>query len=152
MTSRIHLKAPNFEDDHARTLQEAAREALRQASVDDAELTLVYTDDQTLRSLNREYRNEDHVTDVLAFPMDETDPESGLNYLGDVVVSVPQAERQATAADHPLQSELALLTIHGVLHLLGHDHADPEAMASMWEAQKRVLANLGLHVGDVDAR
>lgn len=152
MTPRIHLKSENLQGDQARTLRAAALQALRQASIKEAELTLVYTDDQSVRSLNREHRGEDRVTDVLAFPMGEANPDSGLNYLGDVVISIPQAARQADDAGHALLGELALLTIHGVLHLVGYDHADPEAKATMWAAQDRALRELDLHIAGIDPR
>ncbi len=152
MTVQIHLKSEDLQADQAEALRSAAKETVRQATMDNAELTLVYTDDDTIQSLNQEYRDEDRVTDVLAFPMGESDPESGFYYLGDVVISLPQAERQASSAGHSLASELTLLTVHGVLHLLGHDHDDPEAKSEMWAAQDRALRELGVHLGDIDRR
>jgi probable rRNA maturation factor len=65
-------------------------------------------------------------------------------YLGDIAISLPRATAQAEAAGHPVAAELQLLTVHGVLHLLGHDHAEPEEKAAMWAAQAAVLATLGV--------
>jgi probable rRNA maturation factor len=66
------------------------------------------------------------------------------NYLGDVVISFPTAERQAAAVGHSLIDELCLLTVHGVLHLLGYDHASPEEEADMWARQAQILASLSV--------
>lgn len=150
MNVRVHIKGEDLHDERQGLLHEAASAALRQAGVEGVELSLLLTDDRTIRSLNRKYRDEDRATDVLAFPMGEDDPDSGLAYLGDVVISLNQAEGQAEAAGHPLANELALLAIHGVLHLCGHDHAEPEAKAEMWAAQDRALASLGIQVAFFD--
>ena len=108
------------------------------------DLSIVLTDDAQLHRLNREYLGVDAPTDVLSFPASETDPETGTPYLGDVLISIPSAEGQAKSAGHPLDAELQLLVVHGVLHLLGHDHAKPKDKACMWAAQDQVLGGLGL--------
>lgn len=110
----------------------------------EAELTIVLTDDTRLRELNRDYLGIDAPTDVLSFPASETDPETGAHYLGDILVSVARARAQAEAAGHPLESELQLLVVHGVLHLLGYDHAQAEEKARMWKTQADILEGLGL--------
>ena len=110
----------------------------------EAELTIVLTDDTRLRELNRDYLGMDAPTDVLSFPASETDPETGAHYLGDILVSVARARAQAEAAGHPLESELQLLVVHGVLHLLGYDHAQAEEKARMWKTQADILEGLGL--------
>jgi probable rRNA maturation factor len=97
-----------------------------------------------MRALNRSYLGIDAPTDVLAFPASELDPETGRRYLGDVLLSLPRAERQAKDAGHGLEAELQLLVVHGVLHLLGYDHASPDEKARMWAAQAEVLGRLGL--------
>jgi probable rRNA maturation factor len=124
-------------------LEQAARAALDHQSAD-GDLTLVLTDDEQLRLLNRDYRGVDAPTDVLSFPASETDPETGRRYLGDILVSISRAETQARAAGHPLVDEARLLVVHGVLHLLGHDHAEVEEKAKMWKAQSTILDSLGL--------
>ncbi|OGO38392.1 MAG: rRNA maturation RNase YbeY [Chloroflexi bacterium RBG_16_56_8] len=86
----------------------------------------------------------DTPTDVLSFPASEQDPESSAPYLGDILISVPRAVDQAQAAGHSAQDEVQLLVVHGVLHLLGHDHAKAQEKARMWKAQAEVLERLGL--------
>src|SRR5574341_1705851 len=109
-----------------------------------SELTIVLTDDARLHELNRDDLRIDAPTDVLSFPASETDPETGARYIGDILISVPRAQTQADAAGHPLESELQLLVVHGVLHLLGHDHARANDKAQMWKAQTEILERLGL--------
>jgi probable rRNA maturation factor len=108
------------------------------------DLTIVLTDEAQLHELNRQYLGVDAPTDVLSFPSGDADPETGKTYLGDVVLSVPHAELQARAGGHKLEAEVQLLVVHGVLHLLGHDHASAADKAAMWAAQARVLDALGL--------
>jgi probable rRNA maturation factor len=126
-------------------LERAALATLEHQSADpQSELTIVLTDDGQLQQLNRDYRDVDAPTDVLSFPASETDPETGAAYLGDILISVPRAAQQATTAGHSVEAEIQLLTIHGVLHLLGHDHAEGEEKAQMWAAQAEVLEKIGL--------
>jgi probable rRNA maturation factor len=108
------------------------------------DLSIVLTDDAQLHQLNRDYLGVDAVTDVLSFPANETNPETGVPYLGDVLISIPCAKAQAQGASHSLEAELQLLVVHGVLHLLGYDHAGPEDKVRMWAAQFQILATLGL--------
>lgn len=124
-------------------IERAAQTALAHQS-GDGDMTIVLTDDAQLHQLNREYLGIDAPTDVLSFPASETDPETGARYLGDILISIRRAESQAKAAGHPLESEAQLLVVHGVLHLLGHDHAALEDKARMWAAQTEILERLGL--------
>jgi probable rRNA maturation factor len=127
-------------------IERAARSALSHPSAGAAngDVTIVLTDDAQLQQLNRDYLGIDAPTDVLSFPASETDPETGASYLGDILISIPRAEAQAHAADHPLEAEVQLLVVHGILHLLGHDHATPEEKSKMWKAQAEILESLGL--------
>jgi probable rRNA maturation factor len=113
---------------------------------DNSELTILLTDDDSLRAMNKRYRGEDKPTDVLSFPMGDPLPgSSDLRwYLGDIAISLQTATRQAKAQNHTAESELQLLTIHGVLHLIGYDHLEPEEKDKMWVVQNRVLRHLGL--------
>jgi len=126
-------------------LENAARTAFsHQSAPKDATLSLLLTDDDQIQALNRDYRGFDKPTDVLSFDVHERDPETGYLYLGEIIISVPYAAKQAAQNQHPLESELQLLVVHGVLHLLGHDHAETEEKAKMWVAQDEILAQLGL--------
>lgn len=126
-------------------VEKAALAALKhQSAPAEAELTIVLTNDVQLRELNLRWMGINAPTDVLSFPADEDDPETGSRYLGDILISVETAARQAARAGHPLEAEVQLLTVHGILHLLGHGHAEEEEKARMWAAQAEILENLGL--------
>ena len=126
-------------------LEHAANAALaKQAHSLDVELSVILTDDARLHELNLNYLGVDAPTDVLSFPASETDPETGARYIGDILISIPRAQAQAEAAGHSLEAEVQLLVVHGVLHLMGHDHAEAEEKARMWKAQAEILEGLGL--------
>ena len=126
-------------------LEQAAHAALiHQKESPDVNLSVVLTDNRRLRKLNRDYLGVDAPTDVLSFPASESDPETGVHYIGDILISIPYAARSAEKAGHPLESEIQLLIVHGVLHLLGHDHAEPKEKTKMWKAQAEILESLGL--------
>ncbi len=124
-------------------LRAAAQAALDQQRVKaQVELTIVVTSNAQLRALNRTFRQIDAPTDVLSFASAETlQPDTV--YLGDVVISYPKAKEQAKAGGHPVEAELQLLTVHGVLHLLGHDHDTDAEKSVMWKAQAAVLKKIG---------
>ena len=126
-------------------LERAARTALEhEAQSLESDLSIILTDDARLHELNLNYLGVDAPTDVLSFPASETDPETGARYIGDILISIPRAQAQADAAGHPLEAEVQLLVVHGVLHLIGHDHAEAEDKARMWKAQTEILKQLGL--------
>lgn len=128
-------------------LKDAAEETLRQTEgSQESELSLVISNDQQLHELNREYLDIDAPTDVLSFPSDEIDPESSALYLGDVIISYQRAAAQANAAGHGLKDELQLLTVHGILHLLGYDHVEPDQKEAMWALQADILQKLGVDI------
>ncbi|MFZ2501503.1 MAG: rRNA maturation RNase YbeY [Nocardioides sp.] len=110
-----------------------------------AELCIKAVDEATITELNEKWMEKDGPTDVLAFPMDELrpgqlegDPEEGV--LGDLVICPVVAERQGAEAGHGTLAELELLTVHGILHLLGYDHAEPEEHREMFGLQADLLA------------
>ena len=122
----------------------------READAD--ELSVVFVDDDYIRGLNSRYLHKDEPTDVLAFSMMETSGDepaemeegaSSIRMLGDVVVSIDTAMRQAAEYGHTLEREVSLLVIHGTLHLLGYDDGAPGDAARMGEAQDRILAVVG---------
>jgi probable rRNA maturation factor len=125
-------------------LERAARAALDLSGAPDADLTLVLAGDSRIQALNRDFLGKDVPTDVLSFPADEPDPQTGRRYLGDVIVSLPRATEQAGERGHSVEAEVQLLVVHGILHLLGHDHAGAGEKARMWAAQAEVLERLGV--------
>jgi len=114
------------------------------------DLAVVITGDSALQELNRRHRGIDGPTDVLAFPNAPQGPfveaPGQPHYLGDVVISYPQARAQATELGHGIVAELQLLVAHGILHLLGHDDAVQEKRARMWEAQAEIVAAMAVDV------
>src|SRR6201992_4371 len=112
----------------------------------DAELSMVLLDSSAMADLHMRWMDLPGPTDVMSFPMDELDPggrpdapEPGPAMLGEIVLCREFAAEQAAAAGHSLGHELALLTIHGVLHLLGYDHAEPDEEKEMFTLQRRLL-------------
>lgn len=125
-------------DDHV--VHQAASATLRTHNSEACEVSVLLTNESVIQSLNRQYRNIDTSTDVLAFAMREGGGEPMNPYLlGDVVISVPTAQRQALAQNHSLDREIANLTVHGVLHLLGYDHDIPADATIMFEKQEAIL-------------
>jgi probable rRNA maturation factor len=144
--SRSEYAQPAAEVD-LETLQRAAQKTLEiDGTHPDADLSLVLTEDSQVHALNVQYMDVDAPTDVLSFPSGETDPDTQAYYLGDVVISYPQALLQAEAGRHKLLDELQLLVVHGVLHLLGYDHAEDAEKARMWARQAEILSYLGCAV------
>jgi len=110
-----------------------------------AELCIKAVDEQTIAQLNEQWMEKEGPTDVLAFPMDELrpglvneEPEEGV--LGDLVLCPEIAAKQAATAGHSSDAEIELLTVHGILHLLGYDHAEPEEHREMFGLQDELLA------------
>ena len=115
-----------------------------------AEVSVTFVDDERIHSLNKEYRDVDSSTDVLSFPLGENgvydkNLETGALLLGDIVISIPTAVRQAEIYGHTLQREIGFLTVHSMLHLLGYDHVNGGMEeVRMREKEERVLTELGL--------
>lgn len=115
-----------------------------------AEISVTFVDDERIHELNKMHRDVDKSTDVLSFPLGEDgvydkNPENGACLLGDIVISVETAVRQAYTYGHSLQREIGFLTVHSMLHLLGYDHVNGGIEAvHMREKEERVLTELGL--------
>jgi len=129
-------------------VKEIARQVLKVEGVAPPyEVSLVFTDSETVKQLNRDYRGVDEPTDVLAFymlPQKGADssfaiPPDGVTRLGEVIISYPQAVTQAKEQGHSPERELALLVIHGILHLLGYDHEEPAEESKMRERERELL-------------
>ncbi len=106
------------------------------------DFSLSFLEPEGIQELNRTYRGVDAVTDVLSFESDgEIDPETGKEYLGDIVICAAQAAKQAELSGHPMENEIALLEIHGLLHLLGYDHTDEDSKKEMWTFRTNISIN-----------
>lgn len=133
-------------------LRAAVTATLRALAHGKAELSVVITDDESIRTLNRDYRGVDAPTDVLSFAAHAGDeaahlpPEAAAElagYLGDILIAYPYSMAQAQHYGADSAAELRLLVVHGTLHLLGYDHDSPEAESAMWAIQEEVLAQFG---------
>lgn len=143
----LELPEPPPPDVSAALFENAARAVFRHQQPhlwETADFSILLSNDPTLHELNLQFMGVDAPTDVLSFPAEEIDPETNRLYLGDIAISYARALAQAQAGEHPVAHELQLLTVHGVLHLLGYDHAEPEEKARMWLAQNQILAALGV--------
>ncbi|HTX57908.1 MAG TPA: rRNA maturation RNase YbeY [Candidatus Acidoferrales bacterium] len=127
----------------ARALKSALRKLLASVDCGDAGISLTIVDDKAIRKLNREHRGKDKPTDVLSFPL-EPEPFASEKLLGDIVISIDTARRQAAGYDAPVQRELERLMIHGLLHVLGHDHMEPGEQAAMEAEERRLAAAIGM--------
>ena len=126
-------------------LQRIAAGVLAAESVPAAELGVLITDDEAVRRLNAEYAGEDETTDVLAFSLREGEvfvSPDGVMRLGEVIISYPTASRQAAEAGQLVDEEMAHLLVHGILHLLGYDHVEPEEERVMRGREAELLASL----------
>jgi probable rRNA maturation factor len=129
-----------------------ARIALGKELEEDIEVGVLWVDDSYIHTLNREYRGKDCPTDVLSFALREQigeEPEVindpfGEMLLGDIVISLETAQRQAQEYDHTLEREVAFLVVHGMLHLLGYDHVEENDRNVMQQEEEKILSALGI--------
>lgn len=122
----------------------------------DVEISVMLTDNEEIRALNKLHRNIDRATDVLSFPMFEYDEkgnieedyaetnEMGEICIGDIVISLERAKEQAEEYGHSFEREVGFLTVHSMLHLLGYDHVTPEEEREMFDYQREILDTMGL--------
>lgn len=129
-------------------IQQAAQLTLDHLDKSGMDITLRLTNDAEMRQLNQTFRGFDKTTDVLAFVQNEIDPETNRLYLGDIIISTERAAQQAHDEGHPIDHEAAILVIHGTLHLLGYDHAEPEGKNEMWKIQKEIFNRLNKQPGE----
>jgi probable rRNA maturation factor len=148
-TGRISVQVdePFAAEIDAMGLARAAEAALLAEGDADSEVSLVVTSDEVLAELNRRYRGVEGPTDVLSFAARESAPgfvsaPEADKTLGDVLIALPFVRRQAAELGRDLDDELRLLVVHGTLHLLGYDHAEPDEEAEMWARQDEILAGL----------
>lgn len=141
----VRIDPPFRAEAPAPWLRGVAATALKAEGVGRAELGIVVTDDETVRELNRTYAQEDAPTDVLSFSLEEGESfpvPDAVRRLGEVVISLPTARRQAEAAGRPLREEVAHLLVHGILHLLGYGHAEPQDEKRMRERETAILTEV----------
>ena len=134
-------------------VEEVCTETLKEHNLDgDFEVSLVYTNDENIRKINKEYRDIDSATDVLSFPQFEfetpgkleADKGIGSILLGDVVISTMHAVNQAAEYGHSVEREVGYLTCHSMLHLLGYDHMTDEDKKLMREKEEKIMERTGL--------
>lgn len=142
MTTAINITKTTSHLINHEFLEEAIQKTLEMHDKSDVELTLQLTNDETVRQLNQAYRGIDRTTDVLAFNQEFINPETNQLYLGDVIISIDQAQKQAQENNCTLNEESALLTIHGTLHLLGYDHSEEQEKEHMWRIQDTIMRDL----------
>lgn len=144
MTVQVQVQAkPEFQSGHS-VIKRACNAVLEQLEIEEGSLSVVLTDDDTIHKMNLTFAGEDHATDVLSFPAGDPDPDSGILYLGDIIIAVPIAQQQSVSKGHSLEDELGLLAVHGTLHLLGFNHAENKSRKEMWEIQGSILSQLGI--------
>ena len=144
-------------DEITETAKRACEETLSYEDCDfDAQISLTFVDNEEIRRLNKEFRQKDAATDVLSFPMlefdadgdvidAELDTDDGFLLLGDIVIDAERARAQAEEYGHSMRRELAFLTVHSTLHLLGYDHVDdPEGERIMFAKQDKILDKMGI--------
>lgn len=139
----VLLDGPPARDDlptiDRRLFRSRAVRILRELAQSRSELSIALVDDATIRELNSRYRSRSRPTDVLAFALREgPDPDRSGRMLGDVVISLETAARQARRAHRGLDGEVARLLVHGTLHLLGHDHQEPAEARAMRAEERRL--------------
>jgi len=121
-------------------VKQTAQKILKELKLDSVELSITLTDNETIRQINRQWRKKDKPTDVLSFPIDERPPGYRYRLLGDVVISLPYAKKQAEEIGTSYEEEIIRLLTHGILHLLGYDHEGCPAEAKrMFDLQERII-------------
>ena len=119
--------------------------ALKYEKVDNAEFNVIFVDSEKIHEINREYRGVDRVTDVISFALeDNMDIELDHRLLGDIYICLERAHEQAIEYGHSFLREICFLSVHGLLHLLGYDHMEPEDEKVMFGKQEDILNEYGI--------
>ncbi|MBQ6701578.1 MAG: rRNA maturation RNase YbeY [Clostridia bacterium] len=136
-----------FLPEYEELIKKAVEGTLAYEGIDrNCEISVTFTDNESIRELNREYRDIDRETDVLSFPMEDMDELDGDGdvVLGDVVISLEKAKEQAEEYGHSLEREISFLCVHSCLHLLGYDHeTGEEDEKEMFGKQEEILKKIG---------
>lgn len=153
---KIYIEYSNEQDklsppeDFEKLVEDCTRAALEEEEIeDDAEVSVTLVDNARIRELNSEFREIDHETDVLSFPLGddegfEVDPDTDAILLGDIVISLEKAKSQSEEYGHSFKREVAFLVTHSLFHLLGYDHMTPEEETEMFAKQEKVLTKFGI--------
>ncbi len=145
------LNETDFEIDISKVSSLASFAITRMKVHPQADLSIIFVDEDAIAELNKRWMDETGPTDVLSFPMDELRPGDNSDsvaesLLGDIVICPQVAQNQANAANKPVQDEINLLLVHGFLHLLGFDHAEAEEHKRMFDLQDQILADWGVAI------
>lgn len=146
----VYLRIPARGPVSAKSLRKTVQELLAALGEHESSVSISFVGDDEIQVLNRDYRGKDQPTDVLSFPLlDDAGPHTGdggdvERLLGDIVISTETAARQAAEYDAPVQREVERLLIHGLLHLLGHDHEEAAERALMETQERRLAAVIGM--------
>ena len=143
MSIEIQVQEGDFGPGFEPTIAAAAEATLQDQKIESGTLTVVLTDEAGISKYNLRFAGVNQPTDVLSFPGGEIDPDTGEEYLGDVILCPPIALTGASMGKHALLDEVCLLTVHGVLHLLSYDHENEDSRQKMWVVQERILDRLG---------
>ena len=146
MKYQIQIHWETTRDHDIPDLADIVRDTLDYEDAPAGEISLILTDKEHIQSYNRQFRGLDQPTDVLSFADGDKDADTGILYFGDIFIAIPVAVEQALELGHSLKSELTLLTVHGVLHLLGYDHENTSAREQMWSRQDEILVNLNCDI------
>lgn len=139
-------------DEHALAfVSKVLEHASQHENTGQAEVSVTFTDNESIRVINRDYRGKDQPTDVISFSMEEEGEEeiaivgaTGPRMLGDIIISVERTKSQAEEYGHSFERELGFLAVHGFLHLLGYDHMNEQDEKAMFAKQEEILASLGV--------
>jgi probable rRNA maturation factor len=138
----------NGKTEHKKLIKQACEAVLLHENFNgNAEVSVLLTNSEEVRALNFEFRGKDKTTDVLSFPLNEINPENNHIMLGDIVINAELARERAAEYGHSEEREIAFLTIHSMLHLLGYEHENDETSEKiMREKQTKILNDLGLEI------
>ncbi|RMA97546.1 rRNA maturation RNase YbeY [Hydrogenothermus marinus] len=128
-------------------IKDITNKILNELNLDKVEIGITLTDNKTIQELNKQWRNKDKPTDVLSFPIDEKPPAYRYRILGDIVISLPFAKKQAEEIDFTYKEEVLRLLTHGILHLLGYDHETSEEDAKiMFDLQDKIFEKVAKEI------
>lgn len=144
--NEINITNDTKENINIEFLQGVVKYALEYENVDNGVVNIIIVDNEKIRTINLEYRNIDRETDVISFALEDDDTfiKLPIRILGDIYISIDKARTQAIEYGHSLKRELAFLTVHGILHLLGYDHMIKSDEEVMFQKQEQILNDLDI--------